>query len=80
MEETTVKTTDGEDHKRDESTAHKQKNSGLIAAFKFVPLLVFAVAVIIFKLDLLLAAPIATFSAICVYMILYKAKFEQAFA
>ena len=55
------------------------KKSGWIAAFKFVPLLIFAVAVIIFKLDLLLAAPIATFSAICVYMIVNKAGFEAAF-
>lgn len=55
------------------------KENGWIAAFKFVPLLVFAVAVIIFKLDLLLAAPIATFSAIAVYMILYKVDFECAF-
>lgn len=57
----------------------QRKENGWIAAFKFVPLLVFAAAVIIFKLDLLLAAPIATFSAIAVYMILYKVDFECAF-
>jgi len=57
----------------------QRKENGWIAAFKFMPLLVFAVAVIIFKLDLLLAAPIATFSAIAVYMILYKVDFECAF-
>ena len=56
-----------------------KKHNGWIAAFKFVPLLIFAVAVIIFKLDLLLAAPIATFSAICVYMLVNKAGFEGAF-
>ncbi len=56
-----------------------KKQNGWIAAFKFVPLLIFAVAVIIFKLDLLLAAPIATFSAICVYMLVNKAGFEGAF-
>ena len=61
-----------------EETVQRKENSW-IAAFKFVPLLVFAVAVIIFKLDLLLAAPIATFSAIAVYMILYKVDFECAF-
>lgn len=55
------------------------KHSGWIAAFKFVPLLIFAIAVIVFKLDLLLAAPIATFSAICVYMLVNKANFEDAF-
>ena len=57
----------------------QRKENGWIAAFKFVPLLIFAVAVIVFKLDLLLSAPIATFSAIAVYMILYKADFEGAF-
>lgn len=57
----------------------QRKENGWIAAFKFVPLLIFALAVIVFKLDLLLAAPIATFSAVCVYMILYKANFEGAF-
>ncbi|MBP3413224.1 MAG: Na+/H+ antiporter NhaC family protein [Oscillospiraceae bacterium] len=35
--------------------------------------------VIVFKLDLLLAAPIATFSAIGVYMTLYRSGFEAAF-
>ena len=57
----------------------QRKENGWIAAFKFVPLLIFAVAVIVFKLDLLLAAPISTFSAVAVYMILYKANFEGAF-
>lgn len=61
-----------------EEMVHRKEN-GWIAAFKFVPLLIFAVAVIVFKLDLLLAAPIATFSAVAVYMILYKADFEDAF-
>lgn len=56
-----------------------KRESGWIAAFKFVPLLVFALMVIVLKLDLLLAAPIATFSAILVYMIIYKAKFDQGF-
>ena len=61
---------------------HKETNkqvSGWVAAFKFVPLLVFAVMVIAFKMDLLLAAPIATFCALIVYMIVCKAKFEEAF-
>ena len=57
----------------------QRKENGWIAAFKFVPLLIFALAVIVFKLDLLLAAPIATFSAVAVYMILYKEGFEGAF-
>lgn len=56
-----------------------KKESGWVAAFKFVPLLVFALLVIVFKMDLLLAAPIATFCAIVVYMIVRKAKFDEAF-
>ena len=56
-----------------------KKTNGWVAAFKFVPLLVFALLVIVFKMDLLLAAPIATFCAVIVYMITGKAKFEEAF-
>ena len=47
------------------------KQSGWVAAFKFVPLMVFALLVIIFKMDLLLAAPIATF---CALFFLYLAE------
>ena len=57
----------------------KKKESAWIAAFKFVPLLIFALLVILFKMDLLLAAPIAVFSAVAVYMIIYKVIFEKAF-
>ena len=56
-----------------------ESKKGWVAAVKFIPLMVFAAMVIVFKLDLLLAAPIATFSAICVYMLLYRADFEHAF-
>lgn len=59
-----------------DSTAH---SSPIIAAVKFLPLLVFAALVIWLELDLLLAAPIATFCALGVYMVLYKAKFDTAF-
>ena len=62
-----------------EDTVEGKKQSGWIAAFKFVPLIIFALMVIIFKLDLLLAAPIATFSALIVYMIVKKANFDDAF-
>lgn len=51
----------------------------LLALFKFLPLVVFGVMVIAFKLDLLLAAPIAAFAAIIVYMIIYKCNFDKAF-
>ena len=55
-------------------------NGGWVSFVKFVPLIVFAAMVIVFKLDLLLAAPIATFCAICVYMLLYRTCFEDAFS
>lgn len=80
MEESAVKSPDGEGCKQAQSAAPKKKESGWIAAVKFVPLLIFAIAIIVFKLDLLLAAPIATFSAICVYMLLYRTDFENAFS
>lgn len=51
----------------------------LIAFVKFIPLIIFAVMVIVFKLDLLLAAPIAVFSAIIVYILLYRSTFDKAF-
>ena len=35
--------------------------------------------VIVFKMDLLLAAPIATFAALIVYMLIYRTDFETAF-
>ena len=35
--------------------------------------------VIVFRMDLLLAAPIATFAALIVYMLIYRADFETAF-
>lgn len=60
-------------------TETNKKTNAWVAAFKFVPLLIFALLVIVFKLDLLLAAPIATFCALIVYMIVQKAKFEEAF-
>ena len=55
------------------------KNSALVSVIKFIPLIVFAILVIAFKLDLLIAAPIATFTAVAVYMILYGTNFEHAF-
>ena len=58
---------------------HTKQQSTWIAAFKFAPLLVFALMVIVFKMDLLLAAPIATFAALIVYMLIYRADFETAF-
>ncbi len=62
-----------------EESAAKKKDSAWIAAIKFVPLIIFACLVIVFKLDLLLAAPIATFCAIAVYMPVNKVGFETSF-
>ena len=62
-----------------EDATEAKKESAWVAAFKFLPLLIFAISVIIFKLDLLIAAPIATFVAIIVYMIVKREKFEHAF-
>ena len=56
-----------------------KKVTGWTAFVKFIPLLIFAVMVIFFKLDLLLAAPIATFCALAVYMILYRVSFDEAY-
>lgn len=55
------------------------KNTPLVAALKFLPLILFAVLVIAFRLDLLLAAPIAAFSAAVVYMITARCRFGEAF-
>ena len=51
----------------------------LVAILKFVPLVLFACLVLFLKLDLLIAAPIATFAAIIVYMLTSKVKFGDAF-
>ena len=63
-----------------EAEKEPRKGSHGIAVLKFVPLLVFAVLVILFKLDLLVAAPVATFAAIAVYMLINRERsFEKAF-
>ena len=56
-----------------------KKQSPISCILKFVPLLVFAGLVIIGHLDLLIAAPIATFTALGVYLILIGGSFEAAF-
>lgn len=58
----------------------QKKDNGWIAALKFLPLAIFAALVIVFQLDMLLAAPIATFAAAVVYMITEKCNFEKAFS
>jgi len=58
-----------------------QKKSGGIffAILKFIPIIVFALLVIIFELDLLVAAPLATVVAIIVAMITSNFKFKDVF-
>ena len=51
----------------------------LIAVLKFLPLFLFASLVLFLKFNLLLAAPIATFAAIIVYMLTSKVSFGEAF-
>lgn len=51
----------------------------LFSIIKFLPLLAFALLVIVFKLDLLVAAPIATFIAVFVYILIYRTNFERSF-
>ena len=57
----------------------KKTTSPWLDALKFLPLLIFAALVIGCKLDLLLAAPIATFCALTVYILINKCNFEAAF-
>ena len=50
-----------------------------LSVLKFVPLMVFAALVIVFKLDLLIAAPIATAAAVLVYILINRTNFDDAF-
>ena len=52
------------------------RTGGWIAALKFLPLVVFAALVIVFQLELLLAAPIATFVAVLVYIFKKPGNYE----
>ena len=57
----------------------KKSESALIAAIKFLPLLILALLVIIFEMDLLIAAPIATVFAVLVAMFSNKITFKEVF-
>ncbi len=57
----------------------QQWSGAAAAALKFIPLAVFSALVIVWKLDLLLAAPIATFTAAAVYMAVNRVGFGKAF-
>ena len=60
-------------------TENRKPDHPLIAALKFLPLFLFAALVLFLKFDLLIAAPIASFVAIVVYMLTSKVKFGNAF-
>ncbi len=57
----------------------EQKKRVFLSILKFVPLIIFALMVIVFKQDLLIAAPAATFCAVVVYMLVKHDSFENAF-
>ena len=57
----------------------EQKKRVFLSILKFVPLIIFALMVIVFKQDLLIAAPAATFCAVVVYMLVKHDRFENAF-
>jgi len=60
-------------------TENRKPDHPLIAVLKFLPLFLFAALVLFLKFDLLIAAPIASFVAIVVYMLTSKVKFGDAF-
>ena len=60
-------------------TENRKSDHPLIAVLKFLPLFLFAALVLFLKFDLLIAAPIASFVAIVVYMLTSKVKFGDAF-
>ena len=55
-----------------------RKDNTWTAILKFVPLAAFIVMVVVFRLDLLAAAPIAAFLAACVYMFLRRSNFTES--
>lgn len=57
----------------------KKPEKWYVSVLKIIPLLLFATLVIVFKLDLLIAAPIATLAAAVVYIIVKRANFDTAF-
>ena len=61
------------------STEKAKRRDVWLSVLKFVPLIIFALLVIVFQMDLLLAAPVATFCAIVVYMIVQHTSFDKAF-
>lgn len=67
------------EQKNSPKSAGNKSDHPLIAILKFLPLFLFAALVLFLKFDLLIAAPIASFVAIVVYMLTSKVKFGEAF-
>ena len=67
------------EQKKSQKAEGRKPDHPLIAVLKFVPLFVFAGLVLFLKFDLLIAAPIASFVAIVVYMLCSKVTFDEAF-
>ena len=67
------------EQKKSQKPDGKRQDPPLIAILKFVPLFLFAGLVLFLQFNLLLAAPIATFAAIIIYMLTAKVKFGDAF-
>ena len=68
-----------QNNKRERDSEKRKPDHPLIALLKFLPLFLFAGLVLFLKFDLLLAAPIASFVAIVIYMLTAKVGFGEAF-
>ena len=66
-------------NKSKQSIKKTQSDSPFVAALKFFPLILFGVLVIVVKLDLVLAAPIAAFTAALVFLLTRRSNFNAAF-
>ena len=67
------------EHHQKPECERQNRDRPLVAVLKFLPLFLFAGLVLFLKFDLLLAAPIATFAAILIYMATSKIRFGDAF-
>ena len=67
------------EQKNKQKTESRKPDHPLIAILKFFPLLLFAGLVLFLKFDLLMAAPLATFAAIIIYVLTAKVRFGDAF-
>lgn len=64
---------------KEKKNKRTNEDSTLVAIVKFLPLILFGVLVIVFRLDLVLAAPIAAFAAALVFLLTRRSNFGAAF-